>query len=115
MTKRRAHPGLSVLTATEEFFWATLGSLPLQPYGRVDNWVGSILASPPRPHPTPPPVVMNPGVPAAGGWARVLVQQNLPNCRASGLNGPDAVNTVPEVGKGDAVLKDSEGVTPEDP
>lgn len=46
MTKRRAHPGLSVPTATEEFFWATLGSLPLQPYGRVDNWVGSILASP---------------------------------------------------------------------
>ena len=58
---------------------------------------------------------MNPGVLAAGGWARVLVQQNLANCRASGLNGPDAVCTVPEVRKGDAVLKDSEGVTPGDP
>ena len=26
--KRRVHSGLSLLTATEEFFWATLGSLP---------------------------------------------------------------------------------------
>lgn len=53
MTKRRAHQALSATTATEEFFWATLGSLP-QPMG---EWItGLAQFCFPHAHPTLTPV-----------------------------------------------------------
>lgn len=46
MTTRRVHPGLSLITPTVEFLPAKWAPGPLQPQSqRVDNWVGSILAT----------------------------------------------------------------------